>query len=199
MVNVLIQTGLPGVALVLTYGQLISQLYVEQYTLSFMNFYGCNFVTNVCLGAEWVGICHFSHLLFEMSSRLFCGMHTIACSPFHVLTISVFLLCTGTIRKAEHTMRTTDNLVSNENGVEYIVVIPPDVEPLTAWDYARYLWSTAFSLFSFITVFYGIANQKYVLPTPPGVTFFIFFLALGVLFYLEGLMIAIVAVQYWDR
>lgn len=73
MVNLLVQTGLPGVALVLTYGQLISQLYVEQYTLSFMNLYGCNFVTYVCLGAEYVGICHFSHLLFHTMSRLFCG------------------------------------------------------------------------------------------------------------------------------
>ena len=75
MVNVLVQTGLPGVALVLTYGQLISQLYVEQYTLSFFNLYGCNFVVNVCLGAEWLGICHFSHLLFHTMSRLFCGTY----------------------------------------------------------------------------------------------------------------------------
>ena len=73
MVNILVQTGLPGVALVLTYGQLVSQLYVEQYTLSFFNLIGCNFVTYVCMGAEWIGICHFSHLLFYSMSRLFCG------------------------------------------------------------------------------------------------------------------------------
>jgi hypothetical protein len=73
LVNVLVQTGLPGVAITLTFGQLISQLFVEQYTVTFVNMYGCNFVTHVCLGAEYVGICHFSHLLFHAGSRLFCG------------------------------------------------------------------------------------------------------------------------------
>lgn len=79
LVSVLIQTGLPGVAITLTFGQLISQLYVEQYTLSFNNMIGCNFVTQVCLGAEYVGICHFSHLLFHFGSRLFCGKFCFPC------------------------------------------------------------------------------------------------------------------------
>jgi hypothetical protein len=46
---------------------------------------------------------------------------------------------------------------------------------------------------------YGISIQAYVLPTPPGGTYIIFFIALTVLFYLEGLMIAIVTTQYWDK
>lgn len=199
MVNVLVQTGLPGVALVLTYGQLISQLYVEQYTLSFFNLYGVNFVTNVCLGAEYVGICHFSHLLFHAGSRLFCGNDIRRSSQPHALYPYNLFAFLGSVRKAEQTMRTTDNLLNVEGGVEYIVVLPPDEEKLTAFDYARYLWSTGFSIFSFVVVFYGIANEYYVLPTPPAATFIIFFLALTMLFYLEGIMIAVVAVQYWDR
>ena len=95
-------------------------------------------------------------------------------------------------------MRTTDNLVQ-DGGIEYIVVVPPADEALTAFDIFRYIWSTGFTIFSFVVVFTGIANQHYVLPTPPGATFVIFFLALTMLFYLEGLMIAVVAVQYWDR
>jgi len=79
------------------------------------------------------------------------------------------------------------------------VVMPPSEDPLTAWDYVRYAWSTFATLGSVCIVFYGISKSKYVLPTPPGATFIIFFLALTMLFYLEGLMIAIVAIQYWDR
>ena len=95
-------------------------------------------------------------------------------------------------------MRTTDNLI-HEGGIEYIVVVPPDEEVMTAFDIFRYVWSTGFTIFSFVVVFTGIANNYYVLPTPPGATFIIFFVALTILFYLEGLMIAVVAVQYWDR
>eukprot|EP01041_Mallomonas_annulata_P010730 gene10730-22416_t len=38
-----IETGMPTVMIILTFGQLIPQLFVEQYTLPFMNLYGCNF------------------------------------------------------------------------------------------------------------------------------------------------------------
>lgn len=38
-----------------------------------------------------------------------------------------------------------------------------------------------------------------MLPTPVAATYFIFFIVLTILFYLEGLMIAIVATQYWDK
>jgi hypothetical protein len=50
MVLVVFQVGLPGVALVLTYGQLISQLFVEEFTLQFMNLYGNEFVVRLALG-----------------------------------------------------------------------------------------------------------------------------------------------------
>lgn len=77
--------------------------------------------------------------------------------------------------------------------------MPPSEDPLTYFDVIRYAWSTVAVLGSLGIIFYGISQQKYVLPTPPGATFVIFFLALTMLFYLEGLMIAIVAIQYWDR
>jgi hypothetical protein len=45
----------------------------------------------------------------------------------------------------------------------------------------------------------GIAEGHYILPAPKGATFFCFFISLTILFYLEGLMICLVAVQYYDR
>jgi hypothetical protein len=73
MVLALIETGLPGVAIVLTFGQLVSQIFVEEFTLQFMNLYGCNFVIRLSLAAEYIGICHFSWLLFHTASRIFCS------------------------------------------------------------------------------------------------------------------------------
>jgi len=172
MVSVLIQCGLPGVAIVLTYGQLISQLYVEEFTLPAFNVLGVGFVTRLCFAAEWIGICHFSHLLFYIMSRIFCGK----------------------IRKAEEQMRSDDALL-----VEPGSPAPEDDQSLTAFDVVRYLWSTFATIGSMVIVAAGINLGYYVLPTPPAVTFIIFFCTLTMLFYLEGLMIAIVATQYWDK
>jgi len=125
-------------------------------------------------------------------SRLFCGNQIYASIIYFLIHIS------GSVRKAEQTIRSTDNLVE-ENGTQYTVILPPIEEELTAFDIVRYCWSTAATLGSFIIIFYGISHEYYVLPTPVGATFVIFFLALTLLFYLEGLMIAVVGVQYWDR
>ena len=73
LVLLLVKTGLPGVALTLTIGQLISQIFVEEFTLQFLNFYGCEFVIRLSLGAEWIGICNFSWLLYGTASRVFCS------------------------------------------------------------------------------------------------------------------------------
>jgi hypothetical protein len=50
VVLLLFQIGLPGVALVLTYGQLVSQIFVEEFTLQFLNMYGTEFVVRLSLG-----------------------------------------------------------------------------------------------------------------------------------------------------
>ena len=67
------------------------------------------------------------------------------------------------------------------------------------FDVLKYAWSSVATIGSLFIIFYGIKIKAYVLPTPPGATYIIFFLFLILLFYLEGLMIAIVATQYWDR
>lgn len=72
LVVLLAETGLPGVALVLTFGQLISQIYAEEYTIPFLNLYGCNFVIRLSLFAEYIGVCNFSWLLYFCVSRLVC-------------------------------------------------------------------------------------------------------------------------------
>lgn len=63
----------------------------------------------------------------------------------------------------------------------------------------KYLWSTFATIGSLVIIFYGISIKSYVLPTPVAATYIVFFLVMSLLFYLEGLMIAIVATQYWDK
>ena len=70
---------------------------------------------------------------------------------------------------------------------------------ITPFDILRYLWSTFATVGSLFIIFYGISIQAYVLPSPPGGTYIIFIMFLILLFYLEGLMIAVVGTQYWDR
>ena len=64
-VLIMIQTGIPGILFVLTFGQLIPQLYVEEFCLPFLNLPGCYAVTKFAFGAEYIGVCHFSWLLFH--------------------------------------------------------------------------------------------------------------------------------------
>ena len=67
------------------------------------------------------------------------------------------------------------------------------------FDYAKYLWSTFATVGSVFLILYGISLDAYVLPTPVAATYFLFFMVMSILFYLEGLMIAIVETQYWDK
>ena len=41
--------------------------------MQFLNFYGCEFCIRLALFAEFIGICHFSWLLYYVSSYFACG------------------------------------------------------------------------------------------------------------------------------
>lgn len=184
VVLALIETGLPGVFLTLTIGQLISQIYVEEFTLQFLNLPGCEFVIYLCLGAEFIGVCSFSWLLFGVVSNVLC---------FKVRRVSRALESSKTTSSGDMTpvSPTTAN-----RGADFDTGIP---ECKTSFfDIIKYTWSTAVTLGSVGCIFYGISIQAYILPTPVPAAYVLLIVLLGILFYLEGLMIAIVATQYWD-
>ena len=99
--------------------------------------------------------------------------------------------------------RSTDNVLepmsphTANRGADYESGLEPKKE-LNWFDYLKYLWSTVVTLGSVIIVIYGISIQAYVLPVPPGVAYVMAIVLLITLYYLEGLMIAIVGTQYWD-
>jgi hypothetical protein len=119
----------------------------------------------------------------------------------------------GSVRKAQaeiDSQKVTDRTAIKDGDAEALSPTElnrgPDFDngmaperPFNWFDLLRYTWSTVATLGSLFIIFYGISIQAYVLPSPPGGTYIIFFVFLTLLFYLEGLMIAIVATQYWDK
>jgi hypothetical protein len=131
-------------------------------------------------------VCNFSWLLYGTASRLFCRN-------------------VRRIQKQLDTAHTTDDLLPDEPMSPHTANRGPDFDtglvakqPLGWFDYLKYAWSTFFTLGSVVIVSYGISIQAYVLPVPPVVAYLMAISLLVLLYYLEGLMIAIVATQYWD-
>ena len=178
-----IQTGLPGVALTLTAGQLISQIFVEEFTLQFLNLLGCEFVIRLSLAAEWIGVCNFSWLLYGTASRALC----------HKVIRAQRSLDSGKVALTADPMSPTERIRGKPHEDQLV-----DWSSLTWFDYLKYAWSTVATVGSMLVIFYGISIEAYILPTPFAGAYVIFIALLVILFYLEGLMIAIVGTQYWD-
>lgn len=200
MVIILVQTGLPGVAITLNFGQLISQIYVEQYTLQFLNMYGCEFVTRLSLFTEYIGVCHFSWLLYHISSTLACKSVLDARRTMRSMKSTDGMLENGdSTRPMSPTQYNREQDATKLGRTHEVHSELEDDKPLTAFDLFRYAWSTFATLAAIMIIIYGISLGSYVLPTPIGATYVILVCVLTILFYLEGLMIAVVATQYWDR
>ena len=189
LVLLLVKTGLPGVAITLTFGQLIGQIFVEEYTLQFMNLYGCEFVIRLSLAAEYIGVCNFSWLLYYIVRKTACK------SVVQVQKAQRTMQSTDTLQLPDEPMSPTQKI----RGPNFDVGIPILKKKLNWFDYLKYFWSTCVTLGSFVIIVYAIAMQTYVLPVNPVGAYIIAGLGLTLLFFLEGLMIAIVETQYWDR
>ena len=174
-VLVLAKTGLPGVALVLTFGQLISQLFVRS-SVQFVNMPIMG--RHSCLATEWCGVCHFSWLLYHISNKFMCEKVSRA-----KLQMDEELAADGDDALLIERRRQQAEEEEDSNAL---------------FDAFRYLWSTGLSVFAIVVVCYGIYLEVYLLHVPAAAAYFIAFSMLTGLFYLEGLMIAIAATQYWD-
>lgn len=205
LILVLLQTGLPGIALVLTYGQLVSQLFVEEFTLQFMNLYGCYFCMQLAFGAEFIGIPNFSWLLFHGSSRLFCGKVREAkkiikerrsSEALIEMEQSAKLAEVAKAKRAEDGLSEPEEADNIERGAHFVAL--QSKEPFGWADYLRFTWSTFATLGSLGIILWGISEKAYVLPVEVPGAYIIAILMMINLWYLEGLMIAIVGTQYWD-
>jgi len=204
LVLVLLQTGLPGIALVLTYGQLVSQLFVEEFTLQFMNLYGCYFCMSLAFAAEFIGIPNFSWLLFHGSSRLFCGKVREAKKIIKERRSNEALMEMEQSAKAAEQAKAEraaaglpdEDPNDIERGAHFVAI--GSKEPFNWADYLRFTWSSFATLGSLAIILWGIAEKAYVLPVEVPGAYIIAILMMINLWYLEGLMIAVVGTQYWD-
>eukprot|EP01031_Cornospumella_fuschlensis_P031119 gene31119-37609_t len=172
---------LPGVFIILTIGQLISQIFVEEFTLQFMNLPGCEFVIRLSLGAEYIGICNFSWLLFGVTSHFMCGKVRRVRQAME----------SG---KTNLTIETTPQSPTELNRPNYKSSNPSfNLADLNWFDYLKYFWSTGVTLGSLGLICYGISIRAYILPAPVPAAYITAIILMIILFYLEGLMIAIVA------
>jgi hypothetical protein len=190
LVKVALASGIPGIMLVLTYGQLVPQLFVEEFTLPFMNLPGCYFVTQLCFLAEFLGVCNFSWLLFHSVNSLFYRPrpHRL---PGSLRTPSAGSSALETSPRSPVAAFVEDDPMDED--------LPGASGIRTGWfDLLKHLWSTGVTLGAVVVVMYGISQHYSVLPVPVPALYIIFFWALALLFYLEGLMICIVATQYWN-
>jgi hypothetical protein len=194
----LIETGLPGVFLTLTVGQLISQIYVEEFTMQFLNLPGCESIIRLCLGAEWIGVCNFSWLLYGVTSHLLCSKVRRVRQVMDANEKKTAQIHGGSIELVPGQHNQNGTITSSPNHGSLAEVDRPFYETLTWFDYLKYLWSTVVTLGSVVIICYGISIKAYILPTPIPAAYILAIVLLTILFYLEGLMIAIVATQYWD-
>jgi hypothetical protein len=67
----IIETGLPGVLVVLSFGQLMPQLVAATHPVTFMNIPGAYFVIQIALIFEAIGITHFSWVLTFFTKWIF--------------------------------------------------------------------------------------------------------------------------------
>lgn len=147
---------------------------MEEFTLQFLNLYGCQFVIRLSLAAEWIGVCNFSWLLYDIVSRLAC-------------------------KKVRRIQKTLDTIQSTENlndpplspheanrGPDFDTGLNTKKE-LNWFDYLKYCWSTIVTLGSVAIVIYGISIQAYVLPVPIAVAYIMVLVLLTNLYYLEGI------------
>ncbi len=142
--------------------------------------HGCELVIRMALFAEYIGICHFSYLLYGAVRRLFCKK---------VRLQEALDSDTQDEPMSPHAVnRGESSFHSNCSFGETV-----------SWvDYFKYGWSTCATLGSVVVVIYGIMINAYVLPVPIACAYILLFWLLLLLYYLEGLIIAIVGTQYWD-
>jgi hypothetical protein len=214
-----IKIGLPGVFIVLTFGQILPQIYAEKYTIELLNLPGCYTFTRICFMVEYFGICHFAWLLFHIASYFYGdNSKTTTISNYAVVNPSSSASSSHINESEECTdesaslLQSDMPLITSESSRQYDTFHTNNTNPIlistntniyndnnknaldTVFDMFRYLCSTTLTVFAMIIVIYGIYKEYSVLQISKYLLYCILLICLFILYYLEGLMIAIVSI-----
>jgi hypothetical protein len=188
----ILKSGLPGIVIVLTFGQLVSQIFVEEFTIPFLNLHGCYSMIMLSLAIERIGVCHFSWLLYHSAVKLIATFTDAKPAPTYHSSPSFDSKALPSYQGAANSSPLMATLLPQPTA-------GPDTPDSYCLEAFRYMWSSAVTLAAIGIITWGISEEAYVLDVPEPVAVVALLLCLVVLFYLEGLMIAIVSTQYWPR
>jgi len=161
-----------------------------------MNLYGCETIVGISLAAGYIGVGNFSWLLYYGSRYLFCRKVVKAKKLMITGNYGIQLQTDSTNNTEPDTPMSPTEL---NRGADFDFSLLDTTDKLTAFDIFKYIWSTVVSVGAVVVILYGIYRGESVLPASNYVTYIILLLALTMLFFLEGVTIAIVGTQYWDK
>jgi hypothetical protein len=72
---IIVQSGLVGVLIILSFGQLLPELLAQEYPLRFMNLYGSYSVTMTSLIFDALGVGHCAWTIYYLTRNFCCATH----------------------------------------------------------------------------------------------------------------------------
>lgn len=205
---IFVQSGLPGVIVTVTFAQLLPSIFSKQYPLPFLNIFGVYTIIRVALVIENIGIVKFVYVIFGCFKMCFNKKSntkhraSLLDSSYHNMFVSdneddILEYCEEESNKNQGAEEVTDgNMMKNEN---YAIHITAYLRLI----FNRFLTFASFCVTTLSLVFlgYGIAHgySTFGKNIPSVFQFVILFFVLLVVFYCEGLKIAIVSTSHLDH
>lgn len=202
---VLVQSGLPGVVITVTFAQLLPSIFAKQYPESFLNILGIHSVIRVALWIEAIGIVKFVFVIFSaLKLCLLSGVGGKSESGF--LQDSSYHKCfmgndtDDEERGGEGAMLEYEHEEGSEVGEEVKDKQSGGCAQACTTGILIFL-SFCLTVFSVLFLGYGISHGLSSVghSLPPVVHFLVLGLVLVVVFYCEGLKIAIVSTAHLDH
>lgn len=185
-----LRCGTAGILITLSFGQLLPQLLCEEYMTSFVNLPGCYSIVMIALFIEKLGISHFSWFLFRISHSQFfnpCREH-----------FNRKLYQPIPDNNPQPIDSKNDSHIVHEQVEWNLASDTPSLAPvfrLPILEWFKFIFSTCLTLGCLLVIGWGISHGYAVLQIHPAALFTILIVCLVILFYLEGLMIAVVSTQ----
>lgn len=226
--HILIKSGLPGVLVTLTVGQLFPQLLADEYTLRFLNLKGSLFFIYVATFIEAFGV--FTHFSWLMSYGLIAwvfrwkdrpsesGIAMVSYNPIEAIDMSQsahnLLQWGATITSAasataspSSSLELGDSALTQQPTTTGETICREEIEQVNPFKSGIILSLSALLLFTastFLTlaamffIIYGLTYNQPILDAPRPILFLLFILCTLAEFYLEGSQVAVLAIQHKD-
>ena len=211
---IFVQSGLPGVIITVTFAQLLPSIFSKQYPLQFLNILGVHTTIRVALMIENIGIVKFVYVIFygfklffnqisnDSRSRNDKDQSSLLDNSYH----NIFLIDDDILEYEENEspcedVQTEKNPPSNENkGTHNADTIPRGYFTVFMNIFLTFA-SFCLTVCSIIFLVYGVYHgfSTFGEDIHPALQFIILGFVLLIVFYCEGLKIAIVSTAHLDH